>query len=83
VSIDGSENGTLLDPRGAEPVFQRPDGAVNGPPEWDADLAPHAVLVGLRPPDRQDDPLPDPLEVNEVNRSKLGTSEAARKPNQQ
>jgi hypothetical protein len=54
---------------------------MDGSAERDADLAPHAVLVGLRPPDGQNDPLPDPLEVNEVNCSKLGASEAARKSN--
>src|SRR5258708_193643 len=42
VSIDGPEDGTLLDLRGAEPVFERPDGAVNGSAERDADLALHA-----------------------------------------
>ena len=47
MSIDGPENGSVLDPRCAEPAFERLDGAVNGPTEGDADLAPHAVLVGL------------------------------------
>ena len=64
VSIDGPENGTVLDLRGAEPVFQRPDGAVNGSAERDADPPADAVLVGLRPPDGQNDPLPDPFDVN-------------------
>ena len=83
MSIHGAKHGTLLDPRGAEPVFQRPDGAVNRSAERDADLTPHAVLVSLRPPDGQNDPLPDPLEVNEVNGSKFGASEAACKSDQQ
>src|SRR5271157_161700 len=71
VSIDGAENGTVLDPHGADPVFQRPDGAVNGSAERDADPPADAVLVGLRPPDGQNNPLPNPLDVNEVNCSKL------------
>jgi len=83
VSIDGSENGSVLNPRGADPVFQRPDGAVNGPAERDADPPAYAVLVGLRPPDGQNDPLPDPLDVNEVNCSELGSPEAACKSDQQ
>ena len=76
MSINGSEDRTLLDPRGVEPVFQRPDGAVNGSTEWDADFAPDAVLVDPRPPDRQNDPLPEPLEINEVNRDEFRASEA-------
>src|SRR5208282_5864277 len=83
VSIDRSENGTLVDPRGAEPVFQRPDGAVNGSAQRDADLPADAVLVSLRPPDGQYDPLPNPLDVFEVDRSELGTPEAACEPDQQ
>ena len=83
VSIDGPENGTVLDPCGVEPGFQRPDGTVNGSAGRDADLAPDAVLVSLRPPDGQNDPLPDPLDVNEVSCSKLGTPEAACKSDQQ
>ncbi len=83
MSIDRPENGTLLDPRGAEPGFERPDGAVNGSAERDADPPADAVLVGLRPPDGQNDPLPNPLDVNAVNCSKLGTPEAACKPDQE
>ena len=70
MSIDGPKYGTA----GAEPVVQRSDRAVNGSAEWDADLAPHAVLIGLRPPDGQNDALPNSLEVSQVNRSKLGSS---------
>jgi hypothetical protein len=73
------EYGTHFNPRGAEPIFQRPDGTVNGSAERDADLAPHAILVGLRPPDGQNDPLPNLLEVNDLYCGKLGASEAARK----
>ena len=72
MSIGAPEYGAVLDPRGAEPVFQRPDGTVDG----SADLTPDAVLVGFRPPDRQNDPLPEPLEINEVNRDELRASEA-------
>jgi hypothetical protein len=83
VSIDGAEHGAILDPRGAEPVFQRPNGAVNGSTERDADLAPQPVLVGLRSPDGQTTLLPDPLEVYEINRSEFGASEAAGVSDQQ
>jgi hypothetical protein len=79
VSIDGAECGTRFDPGGAKPVFQRPDGTVNRSTERDADLASDAVLVGLRPADRENDPLPNLLEVNEVYCGNLGASEAARK----
>jgi hypothetical protein len=48
VSIDGLENGTVLNPRGVEPNLKRADGAVNGSA---ADPPADAVLVGLRPPD--------------------------------
>ena len=81
-SIDGSEDGTVLDPCGAEPVFHRPDGAVNGSAEGDADPPADAALVGLRPPDGQNDPLPDPLDINEVNCNEFGTPEAACKSDQ-
>ena len=47
VSIDWPEYRTVLDPRGVEPVLKRPEGAVDGSAERDADLAPHAVLVCL------------------------------------
>src|SRR5580692_6319635 len=47
MSIDGPENGSVLDPRGAEPVFQRPDGAVNGSAKRDANFAREAVLVDV------------------------------------
>jgi hypothetical protein len=83
VSIDGSESGTVLDPRGVEPVFQRSDGAVNGSAERDADLAPHAFLVGPRPADREDHPLLSPLKVIAVDCNHLGPPEAAGKPEQQ
>ncbi len=82
VSIDGPEDGTVLDPRGVERVFQRPDRAANGSAERDVDPPADAVLVGLRPPDSQDNPLPDPFDVNEVDRSKLGTPEAPCEPDQ-
>ena len=61
MSIDGSENWSVLDPRAPEPVFQRPDGTVNGSTERDADPPADAILVGLRPPDGQNNPLPNPL----------------------
>jgi hypothetical protein len=35
VSINGSENGSVLNPRGAEPNLDRADGAVNGS-DWPA-----------------------------------------------
>jgi hypothetical protein len=77
MSIDGPENRTVLDPRGVEPGFQRPHGTVNGSAERHANFAPQAVLVCFRPPDGQNDPLPDPLEIKEINCRKLGASEAA------
>ena len=83
MSIDGPEHGSVLDPRGAEPVFPRPDGAVNGSAERDADLAPHPFLVSLGSRDGQNDPLPDPLDLNEVNCNKLRTPEPACKSDQQ
>jgi hypothetical protein len=66
VPIDGSKNGTVIDPRGAEPTLKCADGAVNCSAEWDANPPADSVLVGLRSPDGQNDPLPNPLEVNEV-----------------
>ncbi len=81
-SFDGSEDGTVLDPCGAEPVFHRPDGAVNGSAEGNADPPAYAALVALRPPDGQNDPLPDPLDINEVNCNEFGTPEAACKSDQ-
>jgi hypothetical protein len=76
MSIDGPEYGAVRDPRGADPSLKRPDGTVHGPTERDADLAPQALLIGLRPPDGQNDPFPDLLEVNEVNCGEFGTSKA-------
>jgi hypothetical protein len=49
----------------------------------DAYLAADAVLVGLRPPDGQNDPLPDSLEVDEVDSSEFRASETACKSDQQ
>lgn len=67
-----SEACPVLDPRGVEPNLERAGGAVNGSAKRDADLAPHAILVSLRPPDGQNDPLPDALEVTEVDCSEFG-----------
>ena len=66
MSIDEAKNGTVLYPPCPEPVFQRPDRAVDGSAEGDANLAPDADLVGLRPPDRHNDPLAYSLGVVEV-----------------
>jgi hypothetical protein len=54
---------------------------VNGSAKWDADLAPHLVLIRLRAPDGQNDTLPNPLKVGEVYCGKLEAAEAARKSN--
>jgi hypothetical protein len=40
-------------------------------------------LVGLRPPDGQNDPLPNPLEVDEVDCSEFRASKTVRKSDQQ
>ena len=63
VPVDRPEDGTGFDPGNGKPAVEGEDRAVAGPAEGDADLAPRPFLVGLRAPERDDQPLPDALDV--------------------
>ncbi len=66
-----------------EPGFERSDRAVNGSSERDADLAADAVLVGIGPPDGQNDSLALALDLLAINCKKFGAPGAAWKANEQ
>ena len=54
-----------------------------GPAEGDADLAPRAFLVGLRAPERDDEPLPHALDVVAVEPHDFRSPEPAREADQE
>jgi hypothetical protein len=83
MSVNWAENRAVLDWRGAEPVIQRSDGAVNCPAKWDADLTPRALLVGLGSSDREDHPVLDPLKVIAGDCNYLGPPETSGEADQQ
>ena len=56
--VDRPEDGAGFDPGNGKPAVEGEDGAVAGSAEGDADLAPRPFLVGLRAPERDDQPLP-------------------------
>ena len=81
--VDGPENGAGFDPGNRKPAVKREDGAVTGSAEGDADLTPRAFLIGLRAPERDDDPLPDALDVAAIEAHDFRPPEPAREAEQE
>jgi hypothetical protein len=81
--VDGPDNGTSFDPGNRKPAVEGEDGAVTGSAEGDADFAPRPFLVNLRAPERDDQPLPDTLDVVAIEPHNLRAPEPAREPDEE
>ena len=81
--VDGPEDRASFDPGNGKPAFKGEDGAVAGSAEGDADLTPRAFLVGLGAPERDDEPLPDALDVVAIEPHDFRAPEPAREADEE
>src|SRR5208337_1997757 len=76
--VDRPEDWAASDPGDGKPAVEGDDRAVASPAEGDADLTPRPLLVGLRAPERDYEPLPDARSVGAIQPHDFGSPEPAR-----
>ncbi len=81
--VDGPEHWAYVDAGCGQPRIKRRDWAVAGPAERDADLPAGSLLIGLRPPQGDDQTLANVLDVGVIEPDQLGSAEAAGEADQQ